>query len=105
MSSAEAGTLATVMANPRPSPAVARRKRRNFDITSPLFNIRLRRGLLDLQEAHQPHDIFRDSWMLPTLHRIVAVAHADHDLLDDPARPLAHHQDAVRQRHRLDEIV
>ena len=42
---------------------------------------------------------------LAALHRIVAIADLDGDLLDDPARPLAHHQDAVAERHRLDEIV
>src|SRR5260370_24020508 len=98
MSSAEAWTLPIVMPAPRQSPAIAKRKRRNFDITSPLLNIRLGGRLLDLQEAHQSHDIFRNPRMLPALHRIVAVAHLDHDLLDDPARTLAPHQNAVPQR-------
>src|SRR5258708_34222150 len=93
MSPAEAGTRQVVTAAPRQRPAIARRTLENFDIASPLLNIRLRGGLLDLQEAHQPHDIFRDPRMLPALHRMVAVARLDHDLLEGTGRALAHHHD------------
>src|SRR5471032_3088756 len=61
--------------------------------------------LFDLQQVHQLNDVGRHLRMLATLHRIVAIGDVDDDLLDNAARTLAHHQDAVRHCHRLDEVV
>ena len=49
--------------------------------------------------------VVRPSDACRRFERIVAVGDVDRDLVDDAAGPPAHHQHAVGQRHRLEQIV
>src|SRR5579871_5077665 len=58
-------------------------------------------GFADIQAMHQHRRVLTDARVLTARDRIIAVRHVDHDLVDDAARPRAHHQHAVRHQHRL----
>ncbi len=58
-----------------------------------------------MQKLHEARHVLADARIAPAHDRLVAVGKIHADLFDDRPRPLAHDEDAVRERDRLDEVV